>query len=357
MDKSGLNEETGLYNSDIKMYFIEEKRREGVSEYAIISYLSTFKKIADSETMLDKDMGDFNRFEFGDLLIAISAKSYKSIISAFSNLKVYDQWLSSEGYLGGRTPVTTFFTRRDLDKYIFTPNKFISWEEILDIEVVNEQDVANLYLLYDSIKGENNCEIVNMKFEHLDFENNIINIIDENDKLIRKAKVHKETMEIVRRAFFQKEYYKTKKIKELNINMESEEITLKSVMYELPSGSPYIMRRGIKEASGKSTKKDYPTDYDGMRPIPGTTINARVKKIAKEINKFYLNTTTIHQSGMLHRLKEIEDKKGFLTTADYAEVLVNAGGNEVNAHSLKILYLTSFNPDSSDSIKLFKKKR
>lgn len=326
--KTGYDDETKLYNKDIKEAFL--KQFEGNT---LDTMRGTLKLLAKAERDFDKDMCEMNPDEFSETLRVFKCKTLKSMITRFSALCSYGEWCFP-GYTNGRTPATQEFSQDDLLKYIHHVENFMSYEEVYNEfgkVSINAQDLASALLSWEGVKGQRNCELTLLKRQDVHPLTNTIDCRDENDEVIRHVIVRDTTMKVVIEAMNQTEY-KTKRV-----GKESGE----PIFYALPYNG-FVFRQQTTEGD-KRNRED--TD-----PITWSRVNARIKNLAIDAGRPFVTTSTLFQSGMLHKVLEIEEQKGFLTVDDYKEVVTSYGNAESTYFSLKQLYLSRFNPDSSDKI-------
>jgi integrase len=342
------DKETGLYNKEIKEDFIANWCNEG---YTADSYRNTLRIASVIENDLDKDIFEFNNFEFADLLRSFRATTLRSLNTSLTILRRYVEWAVTEGHCDEILLVTKMFNKEKLAQYLnkSATSKFITWDELNKMvdtfiqeynENYNYQDIVLLYLTYEGLRGNNNCELTNLKVENVDFENKIIYIKDENGNVQREIKAHPRTIEMIERAIDEDHYNKLPRKKE---EKKLKESTL-ATGYELVRNQ-YVLRQPVKE------DKEKMVGHAENEPVTWFTINSRIKRLAVRMNKLYMTTVSVHQSGMLNRVAEIEESKGDLTTEDYKSVARQFGINESGYFSIKELYLTLFNPESVDSIK------
>jgi integrase len=339
------DEITGLYNKEIKEDFIANWCNEGNTS---LSYKNTLRIASLIENDLDKDIFEFNNFEFADLLRSYRATTLRSLNTTLTILRRYVEWAVSEGHCDGIILVTKMFKKEDLAQYLNKADKFITWDELNRLvdtfiqkynDNYNYQDIVLLYLVYEGLRGNNNCELTNLKVEDVDFEKKIIYVKDENGNVLREINAHPRTIEMIERAIDEDHYSKLPRGKETKLK----ESTLASG-YELVKNQ-YVLRQPVKE------DKEKVVGHAEHEPVTWFTINSRIKRLAVRMNKLYMTTVSIHQSGMLNKVDEIEESKGELTTEDYKSVAKQFGMNESSYFSIKELYLTLFNPASVDSIK------
>lgn len=336
-EKTGFDKETGLFNKELKLAFLddwcgeelsEEEKEQGEKNYSRDLYLKLLKSAAKMETDLNKDLFEFNHPEIQKLLINYEATTIKSLNTVLSVIRRYTKWISATGKAPGLIMFIDNFKKDDLLKYLDRPNKYISREELFDIldEVTNAQDAVIPALIFEGIKGLNNIEICNLKQDDIDFDKQLVYVKDENGKVERIVKVSQKTLDLIREANAQTDY--NKRVTDPNNPPKSFSKPL--------ADNDYIIRQAERK-EGANRKGVDPND-----PVTWQVINTRIKRVAMEANRPYLTTTTIFQSGMLYRLYDIEQEKGELDIEDFKRVWAEFGGKPESYYTLKETYYASF---------------
>jgi len=309
-------------------------------------YEKTFRIASKVEEHLEKDIFEFNTIEFTELLKNFECTTVKSLKEYLNVFKLYCGWCNQNGYLKEDKIVANQFTKDDLEKYLNksrSVEKFISYNELIKLmdRVENAQDAVIFALLYEGIKGVNNSEITNLKVT--DYTKDGIVTIGGNNP--RKIQVHDKTLELMEDARYQLFY---KKLRKPTASQD-----MKSIQYELPTWSPYLIRQNPKKA--RSIGGEAYELYTTGSPANWQTINSRVKKIAmsEEINRPYLTSHSILQSGMLYKVLEIEMEvgEGKITIDNFKTVMEQYGGKANNYFILKEMYETVFDSIRADAYK------
>jgi hypothetical protein len=187
-----------------------------------------------------------------------------------------------------------------------------------------------------------NQELCNLRKIDVDFKDRTLKLrtLDDNGNLEkeRTITVRQTTIDYIDKAL-KETYYKRSRDKK---SKDSEDISTYLVEYKLPYNG-YVFRQ-------PATKDGERNAHEERDPISWTTINSRIKRLAVAAKKPYLTTQSIWQSGMLYRILEIEEEKGSLTKEDYIKVVTDFGNDPSSYFSLKQLYITRFNPDTTDRI-------
>lgn len=332
------NEDYGLYNYNLKMNFLKQWC-ENKSQKTKQEYEKTFRITSEIEENLLKDIFELNVLEFIELLKGFKCTTVKSLKAYLNILKLYCYWCKKHGYLKDEKIVATTFDKVDLEKYlnkIGSVEKFISYDELIELtdHVDNAQDAVIFALVYEGIKGTNNSEITNLKVRDYTMDG----LVTIGGKNPRQIQVHDKTLELMNEAKNQVYYEKMPR--------KTAQNEMRSTRYELPMDSPYLIRQNPKKARSEGGES-YDL-YNGDCPANWQTINARIKKIAvnERIDRPYLTSQSLLQSGMLYKILEIEIEKGKgkLSNEDYKSVMVQYGGKPTNYSILKEMYESVFQP-------------
>lgn len=146
-----------------------------------------FDKSFEFEHRFSKDLYDFNRDE---LLIFLKAIGDKKML--FSTLKVirsyislYVDWAIKSGLkLNKRNPaedielqvLQEFAKESNILHVDFIYSMLGIESKIPSIELKNYQDKLLVYLLFIGIRGERATELIDLRYEHVDFENRILKL-------------------------------------------------------------------------------------------------------------------------------------------------------------------------------------
>jgi hypothetical protein len=350
-NKTGFDDETQLFNREIKESFMSQY--EG-NTLAMVK--GTFVLLAKAEEGFDKDLFEMNEEEFAETLRIFKCKTLKSMVTRFSVLNAYAEWCYP-GYTNGRPPITSFpaFTQDKLTRYLNKADMFISYEDLLETfkpyaeiedpiereklhHPKNYQDLAPMLALWDGVKGKALSELTFLRKSDLHEDTLLVDCRDENDKVVRSVKVQPETMKYLILASKESEYVTNRKYKDKEGDAPSS--GTRYVTYELPYND-FVFKQQILKGEERSRTAD--------DPMRSSAIIRRITALTSKIRP-HLMAQTIHQSGMMYKLLEIEDKQGLLTTEDYKRIVMDYGIAEDAYFAYKQLYLINFNQESVDKI-------
>lgn len=271
-----------LYNPEIKERFISNYPKVTQTN---IRYV--FMKTKDTEEKLNKDLYEFSVDELKILFYALEAKSLLSIEMKVSVIKQYIDWCIAEGYLITGINNAKIFKSENLKQFIkkiAVDTKYLTREELeylVDKFCVNAQDAVIFELLFQGVKGEQLAEIINLKIDDVDFENNKLTLTDLNGTQ-RTIQVPDRTLRVIQNAIDQEEYYKKNGDPSPFVKVETVNI------YK----NEYVVRTSRK----KETQINFQVLYK------------RIKDIAKLYDKPYITPNSIFISGLIDYAKKLKEK-------------------------------------------------
>ncbi|MCF7618608.1 site-specific integrase [Bacillus sonorensis] len=289
-----------LYNEDIKNKFLEI-----VNEKEVPQILSIFRRGAEAEKFLKKDLYDFNSNEILDYLTLLNRSTTSSLLSCWSHITKYIDWAIYQKITKGTTNLSRDLTIEDVKncidegkKLYITANEF---EGIIDT-LVNHRDRAMFMLLFDGVQGHRCSEIRNLKKVDVlkaKENGNILTVLDDKYGL-REIKVSDECINECLLAADENKYH--------NKNGASE--SPKGSMFTL-ADNEYVIRN-----KKTSTQKDLERSSFNVVVYTMRTV------LAPEVNDYpFLNPTRINRSGVLYEGYKIYKEKGKLEKKDYEQII------------------------------------
>lgn len=109
-----------LYNEDIKNKFLEI-----VNEKEVPQILSIFRRGAEVEKFLKKDLYDFNSNEILDYLTLLNRSTTSSLLSRWSHITKYIDWAIYQKITKGTTNLSRDLTIEDVKNCIDEGKNFI----------------------------------------------------------------------------------------------------------------------------------------------------------------------------------------------------------------------------------------
>lgn len=219
-----------MYNEDVKNEYL---RLHKIGTQKTISRV--FKISRQSEEDLGKDLYDFSREQIRKLLFLFHAKTEYSSRSNASLIQSYIDYCIESGYRKGLNPLEGTdkawkeqFVNKSIKKY-WTKQELY---KIVD-KLKNFQDKCIPLMLFYGIRGKGNAEMLNLKIEDVDTENNVLYVRDDKEKLKRKVYVDQRCIEICLKASKEYEYEKKNgkpdpNTKSLVTNLSSNRYIIKS---------------------------------------------------------------------------------------------------------------------------------
>lgn len=300
-----------FFNQQLKEQFIQTYESSTQNN---LRYL--FQKSYNFERLFNKDLFEFSTNELDQLFKSFSSISYHGMASRISIVIKYIDYCIRNGYSDNSLNLAKgFYSREKQEEYvnkIAQDKKFIDEEQLKLIEdfCVNSQDALIFRLLFESVKGENLEELINLKISDCDFDSNTL-LLTKNSGENRMLLVSDTCMDLIQEASSQKIYYKNNG--EVKINIRAEQCGL--------AASDYILRPCSKE----------------RLKISQSVLNHRLKKIAELYDNPYLTPTNIWFSGMIHygKILKQKHKQQSLNKEDYLEICIRFSYNSNNWSLLK----------------------
>lgn len=301
-----------IYNEELKNRFMEQYPDSTKMAYEII-----FRKTAKTEEQLGKDLCNFNFSEIDGLLYSMGAKTVESLVSAVSVLSGYTDFCILEGYVPTKMNYYRQFTDKELlKKYLnrfAVKNMYLkNKQELQLIKNIcdNAQDEVVFALLWEGVMGEGLEELVNLKIEDVDFENNRIHIEGKHERIIT---VEQDTIDSIQDAIEERFY-----IRKNETNGDSN---------MLLNITPYVIRPVVRKITDKKVK-------------PGVIRN-RIMRIAELYDNPYITPTNIQRSGMIYYIKKMMQEKGYKTfkeveSGDLKPILIRYGYDYTPQNVFKI---------------------
>jgi GTP:adenosylcobinamide-phosphate guanylyltransferase len=290
-------EKYDLYNPEFKIMFIETYE-ENTQQFLAF----TFKKAAEVEFNLGKDIYELNREEFNDLFKNFNAKSKIAIAQKISIIRKYIDFAIEQGrpVLSGINIVGNFMGEDYYDLFVSKTaldNKFITNQADLDDMIefcANAQDACMIKLTTIGVTVE---EIQNLRTEDCHRVSNTLDLRNDKDEIIRTLEIDEKAMNLVFDA----------------INQER---------YENNNGEPSPTSR-IKSFPLKQTGYVFrATKRSKDIKIPRALIARRLGNIFTLLDYPFLNITNLWWSGVVLYAKKLKEESGKteLVREDYIKI-------------------------------------
>lgn len=292
-------------NSNLKERFLNQYPEK--TQY-YMKYIICANIVELMENIKNKDLYQFNRDELLQLIGELNPSSPQAAITQLSVIRKYIDFAIINGYLTTGINFADLIKPEDVQNVVNKQAmelKYVTREEIIDKtnSLNNAIDAAFLMLLFEGIKGEELSEIINLRKGDVNYDNNTLMLVDNNNN-VRYKKVSQETINIVQDASNQKDYF---------VIVDTDKRKLQ--FYKRLQDTDFIIRT-------TGTKDNIPAKY--------RTLLAKLRAIKNELGNPYLTVTSIWESGMIHYAKEIMKQNNIkeLTTEHYKEISKWAGRSE-----------------------------
>jgi integrase len=293
--------------------FNEEFKKRFMTNYDESTQLSLsfiFKRSAELENMLGKDIYEMNREELDDLFMSFGCRSDASVATRISVVNKYIDFAIEEGFVPSKFNLVNNFSGEEYYKRYVSKvaenRKILNKEEFLNLidYCVNAQDAALFVLIYNSGRGRQIKEhaleeLKNLKWEDCSEENNTVTFTKDNGET-RTVNVEPYVIEILKDANAQERYVKSNG--EVNDWLQVRRNT-ELELYQ----TGYILKPTKQGVFGKMTTQN---------------IGQRIKNIKTLYGNPYISITNIWVSGMIDYAKQIKRKKGIekLAKEDILEI-------------------------------------
>lgn len=187
--------EANYYNKELKYRYIQEKE-ESLSVTS--NYIDVqFRKAADAEYELDKDVSNWTTYEIIEYYKLLNVTSYESLLCLNSIFSQYTQFClenslvkdNQNHYLEcSKEILSSCINKAILDKKLIDRETVLKWTD----ELPNPKDQFILLSLFEYGKSKDFKDIVSIKHIDLNEENNTLKLTDRtvsiSDKLINIIK-------------------------------------------------------------------------------------------------------------------------------------------------------------------------
>jgi integrase len=264
-----------LYNPETKEEFLsgylDEKTREQYRYHLCKSY--------ETEKVLERDLFTFNTDEVMDAFYNANATSIGSLRLTYSIFNQYIKWTIKKGLPKSNINVMDVITEDELKGCLPAANKLFFSEEYiekLENDLINFRDKVVIRCLFEGIYGTEGLELMNLRHEDIDFDNNRLFLKDDY-RAPRTIEVSERCIKFIKGALEEDIYY--------NKNGLSQGRFATSQFVE----SDYVVKVALKnKADGRSRNIIY----------------NRINILKEFFDIHYLNPKSIRQSGMLKYAKD-----------------------------------------------------
>jgi hypothetical protein len=289
-----------MFNKELKERFLS-----GYIDNTARMYRYALTKAESMEIQLNKDIYDFTSEERDMLLYSYSNRSLDTVNVMKSSLSRYVAFCVAEGYVKDKINYFETIGGKDLDKYIdksALESKYITIEQLLDMSnvCINLQDLLPFLLAFHGILGSAASEIINLKTDSLKDGNVIL-----EDRLV---KIDERVYDLIEKAIEDEIYYVG--------NGDTDARATSRVINQ----TEYVVR---------------PAGETKFGTLIYSSLLQRVGRVKEYYGNPYLTLKNVWFSGMLHDLREFQNKDGELTKEHWASVCKKFGYGEDNVFQLK----------------------
>lgn len=267
------------YNEELKNAYLETID----NKHTFYVFEAMFKKTKSSEQFFDKDLLTFNLEQLEFVFKNFSPATVNSASNLKSRIKNYIDWGIKNGHRQNNSNplhATVGWERQFVDEIT---ERHLSAERIKEIlnEVPNYQDKALVQCIFEGISGRGLSELMNLKYEDIDFDNKIIHVIDDKDNE-REVNVSDISLSYLDKAYHEKTY--------VNI--------LSGVQQSLMDCGEHV----FKNNTGTNSK------HNG---VTKTTLPKRLARIKEKFHLDEFSTSSISESGQIKYAADLykENKK------------------------------------------------
>jgi site-specific recombinase XerD len=289
--------ESGFYNESQKLRFLSHFGQTTQNAYKRV--LSRAKEL---EEPLDKDLYNFNQLEIEQLIRYMSPKTTESAQHALNIIQAYIRWAIEENLRENNiNPLDSLSGKEYLKRLVDTSAQTLfTKEEVFEVidRLVNYQDKVVVLALFEGINGKTFSELLNLKRKDIDEDNNEL-ILTEEDGSERKLRVSETLINMMVKAYDEKDYYK----KNGNVSLNYPRISDKLELLD----SPYVIKH--TNTNARSTGK-----------VEAHTISRRFKMIAEMFDMPYFNPGNVRNSGMLYEGWKAYKEHGEIRQQDYYDI-------------------------------------
>jgi integrase len=273
-----------LYNEEIKERFLSQYDNEQTQKTIRNVFFKTFIV----ENTLDKDLFEQNLTEIGKAIENTNPQTKNVASSNGRFISNYISWAIENGYRESNLNPLRGIDNDWYNKFIDKSMKIhYSYDEFIDLledkDMLNGQDQAFLFLLFEGIIGEKFSQITELKFSDINWIKKTVYVKERNLNI----EVSDDCIKYLEKAYNQNTYYQ--------YNPNNKDFTEKEL---LPS--EYIFKN-IKSPRGTENE-----------PLKINVIYKRIQSLKEIFDLEYLTPNAIKQSGMIWETVKQYKKDGVI---------------------------------------------
>lgn len=273
-----------MYNPEQKKRYLDFCEREAIYNTTTIELNErVFSATEMSEKQFDKDVSKFTQPEVVDLLKGLNFASPRTLQMYCSFLSNYHSWCYNiEKIIDSiidpfdkriaKGIIESIITKDDLEDKHFSKTKML---EMIDCVM----DVSNRFIAYALYCGLSIKELINLKINDLDFENNKLTLISGRiivvDELFRQLMIQTDAQE---------QYFFDGVIKESRSN-----------------AFDYVKSEYVLKSCNSSGNSDI---------IKRSVFSARIKVIKTQMDNNFVSVSVLNRNGLINHIKERYEENG-----------------------------------------------
>lgn len=299
-----------IYNPEVKEQFLSNYKpstQKTIRRIFKASYLS--------EKDLNKDLYAFNREELRSFFFFLRPAKFASSKQNGHFVKHYIDWAIENGYKKGVNPLDGL-AQDWFKQFVDEESKhYFTEEELTNVvdQCQNAQDAVIVQLITEGVLGEACEELLNLKKDDIDFENNILTLRDEKNRKERKRKVSDKCIKLCKQALAESEYIKS--------NGEA---------------SPDVLSPVVKLVNNDYVIKSALTNTKNFGKAEYGLIHRRLDVLSNYFKLPNFTPKNIHNSGMLIMAKNIYLEKGSLDENDFDLIFDTFGVRNMVKHGSQV---------------------
>ncbi|GIO92905.1 phage lytic cycle repressor MrpR family protein [Paenibacillus lactis] len=295
-----------MYNPEIKTMYLAQFEHQETREV----YTRLLKKSFEVEKQYGKDLFDFNEEEFEyyfrNILRLKTKESARSYCNVIAN---YVQWAIDHKYSGQL--INPLKGSQDyFYEFVQETRLYFSYQEkeVIISKLVNKQDSFIIEALWHGIQGNKVSELVNLKMNDMDIENNKVILRNDHGEMVRELEVENDSplISMARLANLESEYVKLNGTVDYPNNLK-ETVTL--------SDSKYVLKSALTKRNGGAS---------GGEAVSHYTVYNRLEmfRTLEEMEEYQdaLTSKNIVRSGMIYKALELYKRDGELGTHQIKEI-------------------------------------
>lgn len=295
----------------LKEWFLNDMREKDYDKETIRNFENFMYRIRSFEIQYTepKLINEYNYEELIVFLKTLGSSSKESLVSYMNMIKRFFLFCVNQGKMDDSIDFTRTIDYKTLERCVDkrkNKHRYITEKAFKEVVngLVNDVDKALLMLIFEGVAGKENSEIINLKKEDIDFDNNILNIYLE-DNTVKQVSISDELASILERVVETEIMYYGNDYKRVDTLI----------------GSEYVFRPSLRYLALKATVERMENgEYNG-RQLDASILSNRLHKILKVWNNLnYVSPNTLYKSGVVNRaIKHLGTEASKQTYSEWVE--------------------------------------